>query len=293
LATSSAGLYKRVDWKPFTRVFRLNGGLHLELGSRTLIMGILNVTPDSFSDGGLYTSVDAAVERAAAMVEEGADIIDVGGESTRPGHVPVPAEAELERVIPVIRELRRVLPHVPISIDTYKAQVAREAVKAGAHIINDVWGTLADEEMAAAAAELDCPIVLMHNRKEAVYRDLVREVCEDLRTCVRRAQAAGVRTENIILDPGIGFGKTYEHNLQLMGRLYEVVEMGYPVLLGTSRKSMIRTTLGLPADDVVEGTAATVAFGIAQGCQIMRVHDVKAIRRTARMMDALVYAERT
>jgi len=281
-----------MDWEPHARIYELNGGLRLELGSRTLIMGILNVTPDSFSDGGLYNTVEAAVKRAAEMVEEGADIIDVGGESTRPGHVPVPADEELERVIPVIRELRRVFPRVPISIDTYKAAVAREAVRAGAHIINDVWGTLADEEMASTAAELGCPIVLMHNRREPVYRNLVREVREDLLRCAGRAIAAGVRREHIILDPGIGFGKTYEHNIVLLGRLYELAELGYPVLLGTSRKTVIRNTLGLTADDVVEGTAATVAFGIAQGCQIMRVHDVKAIKRTARMMDALVYAGR-
>ena len=281
-----------MDWEPHARIYELNGGLRLELGSRTLIMGILNVTPDSFSDGGLYNTVEAAVKRAAEMVEEGAAIIDVGGESTRPGHVPVPADEELERVIPVIRELRRVFPRVPISIDTYKAAVAREAVRAGAHIINDVWGTLADEEMASTAAELGCPIVLMHNRREPVYRNLVREVREDLLRCAGRAIAAGVRREHIILDPGIGFGKTYEHNIVLLGRLYELAELGYPVLLGTSRKTVIRNTLGLTADDVVEGTAATVAFGIAQGCQIMRVHDVKAIKRTARMMDALVYAGR-
>jgi len=262
--------------------------LTLEIGNRTLIMGILNVTPDSFSDGGQYDTVDKAVRRAFEMVEEGADIVDIGGESTRPGAAVVSADEELRRVIPVIEALIAAGLKVPISIDTYKAAVAARALEAGAHIINDIWGCKRDPQMASVAATWDCPIVLMHNRERPVYEHLIPEMLHDLRECVDIALAAGVKPERIILDPGIGFGKTYEHNLTVMNHLHHVAALGYPVLLGTSRKSMIRNTLQLPVDDVVEGTAATVALGIAQGCQIVRVHDVKAMKRVAVMTDAIV-----
>lgn len=255
---------------------------------RTLIMGILNVTPDSFSDGGQYIEPRLAVERAQQMVAEGADIIDVGGESTRPGFHAVTQEEELRRVIPVIQALTDAGLEAPISIDTYKGEVARQAMLAGASVLNDVWGLQRDPLMAEVAAEWDCPIVLMHNRQEASYTHFVEEVLDDLRQTAARAMAAGIRKERIILDPGIGFAKSYEQNLQLMNYLDRIVALGYPVLLGTSRKSMIRHTLELPADDVVEGTAATVALGIAQGCRIVRVHDVKAIKRTAQMTDAIL-----
>lgn len=267
------------------RLLRL-GEFELEWGKRTWIMGILNVTPDSFSDGGQYSSVASAVTHARRMVAEGADIIDVGGESTRPGSAEVSLEEELERVIPIIKALSREL-SVPISIDTYKAETARMAVKAGAHIINDVWGFKKDPEMAATAAKLNCPVILMHNRKVAEYTDLMGEIRQELMESVALAVKAGVREDHIILDPGIGFGKNYEHNLELMGHLRKIAELGYPVLLGTSRKTFIRKTLNLPADDVVEGTAATSVAGIMQGCDIIRVHDVGPMKRTARMADAM------
>jgi dihydropteroate synthase len=278
---------KPVIW---SRTYRLQGGVALELGKRTLVMGILNVTPDSFSDGGRYMAVDAAVEHAERMVRAGADILDIGGESTRPGSRPVPADEEIRRVLPVIRAVREALPHVPISIDTYKAETARRALEAGAHIINDIWGLKADPEMARTAAEFGCPVVISHNRPETGgYPDIARDVAADLLGSVRTALDAGVDPYNIWLDPGIGFAKEYEDNLDLMGRLGELVRLGYPVLLGTSRKRFIRRTLDLPADDVVEGTAATVALGIAQGCQIARVHDVDRIVRIVRMTDAILY----
>lgn len=270
------------------RTYRWANGA-LTLGQRTLIMGILNVTPDSFSDGGRYNRVDAALRHAGEMLEAGADIIDIGGESTRPGHQPVGQEEELERVLPVIEALRRELPQVPISVDTYKAEVARQALEAGAHIINDIWGCKKEPEMAHVAARYGCPLILMHNRPERRYDRFVEEVKADLLASVALAKAAGVKDDQIWLDPGIGFAKTGEDNLVLMSHLDELCALGYPVLLGTSRKKFIRDTLQLPVDDVVEGTAATVALGIAQGCQIVRVHDVASIARTARMCDAVLY----
>lgn len=270
------------------RTYRWANGA-LTLGQRTLIMGILNVTPDSFSDGGRYNRVDAALRHAGEMLEAGADIIDIGGESTRPGHQPVGQEEELERVLPVIEALRGELPQVPISVDTYKAEVARQALEAGAHIINDIWGCKKEPEMAHVAARYGCPLILMHNRPERRYDRFVEEVKADLLASVALAKAAGVKDDQIWLDPGIGFAKTGEDNLVLMSHLDELCALGYPVLLGTSRKKFIRDTLQLPVDDVVEGTAATVALGIAQGCQIVRVHDVASIARTARMCDAVLY----
>lgn len=270
------------------RTYRWANGA-LTLGQRTLIMGILNVTPDSFSDGGRYNRVDAALRHAEEMLEAGADIIDIGGESTRPGHQPVGQEEELERVLPVIEALRQELPQAPISVDTYKAEVARQALEAGAHIINDIWGCKKEPEMADVAARYGCPLILMHNRPERRYERFVEEVKADLLESVALAKAAGVKDDQIWLDPGIGFAKTGEDNLVLMSHLDELCALGYPVLLGTSRKKFIRDTLQLPVDDVVEGTAATVALGIAQGCQIVRVHDVASIARTARMCDAVLY----
>ncbi|WP_150275611.1 dihydropteroate synthase [Paenibacillus tepidiphilus] len=266
------------------------GEQELVLGERTLIMGILNVTPDSFSDGGLWNEPEKAVEHALRMASEGADIIDIGGESTRPGHEPVSAEEELERILPVIESIHRAAPQLPLSVDTYKAEVARQALKAGAHIINDVWGGKADPAMAAAAAAADCPFIVMHNRHNRDYADLASDMTSDLLESINLALTAGVRHENIILDPGIGFAKDYTENLQVMMLLDKLAGLGYPVLLATSRKRFIRTALDLPADDVVEGTAATVAFGIAQGCQIVRVHDVAKIKRTVQMCDAMLYA---
>lgn len=273
----------------YHRSYRL-GSVELTLGERTLLMGILNVTPDSFSDGGRYNRVDLALEHARQMVEDGADLIDIGGESTRPGHEPVDEQEELERVIPVVEALHREMPQVPLSVDTYKARVAREALQAGAHIINDIWGFKGDGQMAQVAAEFDCPVILMHNRHNRNYRELLQDVATDLRECVQLARNAGISDDKIILDPGIGFAKDYTENLRVMQALDELVRLGYPMLLGTSRKRFIRTALDLPVDEVVLGTAATVALGIAQGCQIVRVHDVKEIKRTVHMCDAIVYA---
>lgn len=261
----------------------------LSLGQSTQVMGILNVTPDSFSDGGRYVDPDTAVRHALKMMLDGADLIDIGGESTRPGYTPVSAEEELARVIPVIEAIHKAAPHIPISIDTYKAEVARQAILAGAHIINDIWGGKGDPDMLKVAAELGCPIILMHNRHDMDYTDFVEDVVADLKESVRLALAAGVRPEHIILDPGIGFAKNGEHNLKLMTQLDRLNQIGYPVLLATSRKKFIRSVLDLPVDDLVEGTAATVAFGIAQGCQLVRVHDVKSIKRTVKMCDAMIY----
>ncbi len=273
----------------WNRTYDLGEGVRLELGKRTLIMGILNATPDSFSDGGRYMDIDAAVAHAREMADQGADILDIGGESTRPGFEPVPLEEELRRVVPVVAALRQALPHIPLSIDTYKAETARQALEAGAHIINDIWGLKGDPNMAGVAAEYGCPVIVSHNRHERNYNDLVPEVIDDLQSSVAIARRAGVSGDNIWLDPGIGFAKTYEDNVELMGRLSELTALGFPVLLGTSRKRFIRQTLDLPVDDLAEGTAATVVLGIAQGCQIVRVHDVRHMKRTAMMTDAILY----
>lgn len=266
------------------------GDKELKLGERTLIMGILNVTPDSFSDGGRYNHTDRAVAHALEMIEDGADIIDIGGESTRPGHEPVSLNEELKRVIPIVEAIHREDPHIPISVDTYKAEVARQSLAAGAHIINDIWGCKADPLMAEVAAEYQCPVILMHNRHDRDYGDLMQDVEADLLASVEIARRAGVKDEKIILDPGIGFAKDYHENLRVMQALDRLVGLGFPLLLGTSRKRFIRTTLDLPVDELIMGTAATVALGIAQGCQMMRVHDVKEIKRMAKMCDAIIYA---
>ncbi|MGC4378627.1 dihydropteroate synthase [Fictibacillus sp. Mic-4] len=263
------------------------GPYTLDFSKKTFVMGILNITPDSFSDGGHYTSVEKALLHARKMVEDGADIIDIGGESTRPGAEKVGLEEEIARVIPVIEALAKEI-NVPLSIDTYKAEVAEKAVHAGAHIINDVWGAKADKRMGEVAAKLAVPIILMHNRDNMEYQELMADIISDLEESIEIAKKAGVRSEKIILDPGIGFAKTYEDNLETMKRLNEIVDLGYPVLLGTSRKSMIGHALNLPVDERMEGTGATVCLGIERGCHIVRVHDVKEMSRMAKMMDAML-----
>ncbi|KAF0816366.1 MULTISPECIES: dihydropteroate synthase [unclassified Cytobacillus] len=263
------------------------GPYTLDYEKKTIVMGILNATPDSFSDGGKYSHQDLAVKHAIEMVENGADIIDVGGESTRPGFDPVPADEELKRVLPVIEAISKEV-DVPISIDTYKADVARQAVEAGAHIINDVWGAKADPEMASTAAETGVPIILMHNRKNMEYTSFFRDVMNDLYESIALVKSAGVTDENIILDPGIGFAKDLNYNLEMMRDLDKLVAVGYPVLLGTSKKRMIGTILDLPVEERTEGTGATVCYGIQKGCQMIRIHDVKEMSRMARMMDALM-----
>ncbi|MFC5653369.1 dihydropteroate synthase [Paenibacillus solisilvae] len=274
---------------PFKRSYEFSEGVKLELGTRTLIMGILNTTPDSFSDGGRYDEIDAAVKHAQAMAEAGADIIDIGGESTRPGSDSVSLEEEIRRVVPTIQAIRRALPDMSISIDTYKAETARQALEAGAHIINDIWGLKGDPQMASVAAEYGCPVILSHNRHARDYSDLVPDVLADLKGSIALAHQAGVRDEAIWLDPGIGFAKNYEENLSVMRNLDQLIGLGYPVLLGISRKRFIQNTLQLPAGDVAFGTAAANTLGIAQGCQIIRVHDVLEMKQNAKMADAIVY----
>ncbi len=264
------------------------GKYRFPLRKKTWVMGIINVTPDSFSDGGKYNTVEKALERAYQLKADGADLLDIGGESTRPNYQPVQLEEELERVIPVIERIAQEV-DLPISIDTYKAEVAKQAIQAGAHLINDIWGGRKDPDMARVAAEFDVPIVLMHNREIPQYDSLIEEIQTDLLFSVEQMRKSGVRKENIILDPGIGFGKTYEQNLEVMRSLEKIVELGYPVLLGTSRKSLIGKTLNLPPEERLEGTAATVALGIVKGCQIMRVHDVREMVRVCKMMDAMLY----
>lgn len=264
------------------------GGLSFTLDKSTLIMGILNATPDSFSDGGRYNNRERAVAHALQMIEDGADIIDIGGESTRPGHESVSLEVELDRVIPIVKAVREAAPHIPISVDTYKAEVARRSLEAGAHIINDIWGFKEDPLMAKVAAEYECPVILMHNRKDRNYNNLLADIASDLLESVEIARQAGVSDCNIILDPGIGFAKDYHENLEVMRSLDQLVKLGYPLLLGTSRKRFIRTALDVPIEETAFGTAATVALGIAQGCQIVRVHDVKEMKHTAAMCDAML-----
>ena len=265
------------------------GRYRLPLGKRTLIMGILNVTPDSFSDGGKFNSFSAAVARAHRMVEEGADIIDIGGESTRPGYRGISEAEELARVMPVIEALKGDPSFsAPLSIDTYKAAVAGEALQAGVEMVNDIWGLKADPQLGEVTASFGVPICLMHNRHSNVYCDLVPEVIFELQESIDLARAAGIAGDRIIIDPGIGFGKDLDQNLAVMHRLADFCGLGYPLLLGTSRKSMIGKTLDLPPEERLEGTAATVAYGIAAGADIVRVHDVKEMRRVVLMTDAMV-----
>ena len=263
------------------------GGKIFDTEHQTYIMGILNVTPDSFSDGGRYDTMDAALKHAEEMILDGADILDVGGESTRPGHVQITEEEEIARVVPVIKKLNEKF-DVPVSIDTYKSRVARAALDAGADLVNDIWGLKYDEDMAGVIAEYDVACCLMHNREKAEYTHFLPEVLLDLEESVRLAKEAGISDEHIMLDPGIGFGKTYEMNLEMLKHLSSLQSLGYPVLLGTSRKSVIGLTLDLPADQREEGTLVTTVMGIMGGCSFVRVHDVKANYRAIKMTEAIL-----
>jgi len=310
---------------------RIGNSLY-EWGARTYVMGILNVTPDSFSGDGLLAApggqaqgaqantkdgrtagqsagLAAALEQARRYVTAGVDFLDVGGESTRPGSQPLDVEQERQRVIPVITALRKEFPQALISIDTYKAPIAQEALDAGAQIVNDVWALRADAELRKVVAHANCPVILMHNRSNpasvevraqlgnaymgAEYKDLIEDVKRELMESVTLARGAGISDEHVILDPGIGFGKKVEHNLELIDRLGEIRALGFPVLLGASRKSFIGYTLDLPADQRLEGTAASVAVGIVRGADIVRVHDVEPMMRVVRMTDALVRTKRS
>ena len=268
------------------------GGVGFEWGSRTYVIGVINVTPDSFSGDGLGSQAEAARDQALRFQEWGADLLDVGGESTRPaslyaGSEPVTAEEELSRVIPAIEAIVGAV-RVPVSIDTYKAEVARKAIAAGASMINDIWALQRDPEMAAVPADTGVPVVLMHNQEGTEYDDVVPDVIAALRRRVAEAVAAGIPTENTIVDPGMGFGKTAEQNLEILRRLDEFRVLGRPLLVGMSRKSTIGYVLDLPVDQRLEGTAATVALSIAGGADLVRVHDVREMARVARMSDAVV-----
>ena len=265
----------------------LIGNRKFDTENGVYVMGILNVTPDSFSDGGLWAERDAALRQAGRMAEEGAAIIDIGGESTRPGHTPVSAEEEAARVLPVIEAVKRET-GLPVSIDSYKASVARAALEAGADMVNDIWGLRHDSgEMAALIAETGAACCLMHNRERAEYADFMADMLSDLRETLAIADRAGIARSGIVLDPGIGFGKSYEQNLAAMNRLDELLTLGCPVLLAASRKSVIGLTLDLPADQRLEGTIATTVAGVLRGAAFVRVHDVKENLRAARMALAI------
>lgn len=266
-------------------------GLELRLGERTLIMGILNVTPDSFSDGGKYINIEHAIEQAEQMVKEGVDILDIGAESTRPGHEEVSSEEEWRRLEPVLKNLLERV-SVPVSIDTYKARVAAKALEAGAHMINDVWGLQKDPDMAKVVGEYKAPVIVMHNQKGTNYHHLMGDLMNFLRQSIDLAEAQGLVGDQIIVDPGIGFGKTTEQNLEVMSRLAELKTLGHPILLGASRKSTIGKTLNLPVDERLEGTLATSVLGVASGVDIVRVHDVQANNRAVKMADAIVRGQR-
>jgi dihydropteroate synthase len=275
------------------------GNLELRWGERTYVMGILNITPDSFSGDGVGTDIEAAIARARQLADEGADIIDIGGESTRPGAPLVSVDEELRRVIPVIERLAGEL-STPLSIDTYKSGVALRALEAGAVVINDQWGLKYDPRLAELAAEWNIPLILMSNQRDkgsydasikrdtASYADPISEVKSSLEGSLEIASGFGVPWENIILDPGIGFGKSWQHDLEIIRRLGELRELGRPILLGPSRKSFIGQVLDLPADDRLEGTAAAIAVGIAHGADMVRVHDVRPMWRVCRMSDAII-----
>lgn len=266
------------------------GNKEFDLKERTYVMGILNVTPDSFSDGGKFNEVDAALKRVKEMIEEGADIIDVGGESTRPNFEVVEEDEEIKRVVPIIRAIKENF-DIPVSIDTYKSKTAEAAIEAGADIINDIWGFKKDKNMAKVAAKYNVPCILMHNRENKEYNDLMKDVVFDLVESINIALNAGVKRENIILDPGIGFAKDLNENLIVMNNLEKIKDLGYPVLLATSRKSMIGLTLDEPVDQRVEGTIATTVLGITKGCEFVRVHDIRENKRACVMTDAMLKAK--
>lgn len=266
----------------------------MRIGSRdfattghTYIMGILNVTPDSFSDGGKFNQIDAALKHAEEMIRDGADVIDIGGESTRPGYTKISDEEETGRVVPVIEAVKKEF-GIPISVDTYKSGVAEAAAQAGADLINDIWGLKYDARMAEVIAKSGLACCLMHNRDNTEYRNFMEDVKQDLRETIALAKAAGIADDKIILDPGVGFAKSYENNLEVIRRLKEFNELKYPVLLGTSRKSVIGLTLDLPAAERVEGTIVTTVMAVEAGCMFVRVHDVKENHRAIQMAEAIL-----
>ena len=266
------------------------GGKEFDLKKNTYIMGILNVTPDSFSDGGRYDGLDRAIEHAKQMIQEGVDIIDVCGESTRPGHVQITEEEEIARVVPVIRKLKEEF-DIPVSIDTYKSDVAEAALQAGADLVNDIWGFQYDEKMAGLVKKYDAACCLMHNKNEAVYKNFLKDMYAELQKCVDTAKAAGIEDDRIMLDPGVGFGKTYEMNLDVMKHLDLFNGLGYPMLLGTSRKSMIGLTLDLPVTEREEGTLVTTVMAVQSHYGFVRVHDAEKNRRAIKMTEVILARE--
>ena len=263
------------------------GNKKFDLTGNTYIMGILNVTPDSFSDGGSFHQVEEALLHAGEMIEEGVHIIDIGGESTRPGYVQISDEEEIERIVPVIRAIKEKY-DIPISVDTYKARVAKAALEAGADMINDIWGLKYDAEMAEVIKEYDVPVCIMHNRNNKEYACFFEEMKVDLQESIAIAKKAGIAEDKLILDPGVGFAKTYEMNLECINRLEELHTLGYPLLLGTSRKSVIGLTLDLPVTEREEGTLATTVMAVMKGCQFVRVHNVEANKRAIQMTQAIL-----
>ena len=266
------------------------GGKEFDLKKNTYIMGILNVTPDSFSDGGRYDGLDRAIEHAKQMIQEGVDIIDVGGESTRPGHVQITEEEEIARVVPVIRKLKEEF-DIPVSIDTYKSAVAVAAIEAGADLVNDIWGLKYDEKIAGVIAKYNVACCLMHNRDNTEYSNFLDDFMEDMRECIRLAKAAGIADDKIILDPGVGFGKTYEMNLEIIDKLEIMQKLNYPILLGTSRKSMIGLTLDLPVTEREEGTLVTTVMAVQSHYGFVRVHDAEKNRRAIKMTEVILARE--
>lgn len=263
------------------------GSREFDTKNNTYIMGILNVTPDSFSDGGRWDQIDAALYHVEEMAADGMDIVDVGGESTRPGYTKISTAAEIERITPVIEAILKRF-ELPISVDTYKPQVAEAALQAGAHLINDIWGLKYHPDMARVIARYQAVCCLMHNKAEISYHDFMTDMLSELQESVELARQAGIGGQQIILDPGVGFAKTYEMNLETIRRLESFHQLGYPLLLGTSRKSVIGKTLDLPAEQRVEGTLATTVIGVMKGCSFVRVHDIKENRRAIQMTEAIL-----
>lgn len=262
------------------------GNKNFDTDNHTYIMGILNVTPDSFSDGGKWNDIDRALRRTEEMIKEGADIIDIGGESARPGYTMIPAEEEIDRTAPVIEAVKKRF-DIPVSADTYKSAVARAALQSGADMINDIWGLVYDKNMAGVIAEYGASCCIMHNRHEAVYNDLLPDIISDLEASVDIALNSGIKADKIVIDPGIGFGKTYEMNLLTLKNLDVFKSLGYPVLLGCSRKSVIGVTLDVPADQRLEGTIVTTVKAVFSGCAFVRVHDIKENFRAVKMAEAV------
>ena len=263
------------------------GSRTFDTARKTYLMGILNVTPDSFSDGGKFNHLDAALRHTEEMLAEGADIIDIGGESTRPGHTPISDQEEIDRIAPAVEAVKARF-DVPVSIDTYKSAVAEAALQAGADLVNDIWGFRHDPRIAAVAARYGAACCLMHNRREAVYEDLLEDMLSDLQCSVSAARSAGIPEDKIMVDPGVGFGKTYEMNLTVLHHLEIFHRLGLPILLGTSRKSVIGLALNLPADKRLEGTLVTTVLAVEKGCAFVRVHDVEANRRAIQMTEAIL-----